>query len=78
MNSIVNPQPPRRGRFIATSTSVAGFILLLASTIATLTPNFIAFGYPILIAGIVLAFIGCASRTIGYVYLYSTPRWKMR
>src|SRR5574341_2600436 len=58
MKSIVNPQPLRRGRFIATATSIAGFILLLASTIATLVPNFITFGYPILLTGIVLSFIG--------------------
>lgn len=58
MKSIVNERRLRFGRFIGTTTSIAGFIMLITATVFTLSPSIAASSLPLLIMGIVFAITG--------------------
>jgi hypothetical protein len=58
MKQHINTRQLRTGRFYATTTTVAGLILLIASTILSLNPQFGLASFPVLILGVIFSTLG--------------------
>lgn len=58
MKQVLNTRRLKTGRFFATSLTVAGLVLLIASTLISLNPQLGASSFPILIMGVVASTLG--------------------